>query len=518
MFPQKVLSIIAEQGMRIRVDELTAGLDSLENKRISAHLVNQKLRNKFLANDTPINPNSEIWGASFSLKDKALVERISEALLEAAKDSLPDNLNWYNMKKDRDEDISLSELITNWRNGSRYVKREIGLTLAKTFHPTYHANGSKVDFSSGADSYNQPYSRVLPKLYGKWDIALGADNKPNCLGKFQLLIALGNLFGVEMLTITPLVSAGRTALKYRAEAAKMIYDLFDKIQISISEKRKKSISNVFEQLRINQSLPLLQHFAVCYRLEDSCWLVIDPNSGMSSLFENAQDLEHAYKGLIKVKDQAPGASILLRDRKDEELYLKKLKETKKACDLVETYAEEISKTRNWSNLKQLMFSIGIASEILTWSDYLDISMKDKSKRFDTICLSLYRQIKPEFEGSITETDFEVLKESLIFRYLIQAEKNMFAHFKDKRGLGHIKHPAYEVSLAEFRMATATISHVAVDLSDEIGCNTEQMLYKFGIVEGHLHNAALGCRGFPSKDSKIALQLLKLQVSNAQKNY
>ena len=41
--------------------------------------------------------------------------------------------------------------------------------------------------------------------------------------------------------------------------------------------------------------------------------------------------------------------------------------------------------------------------------------------------------------------------------------------------------------------------------------TEEILYAFGIAEGHLYNVALGDKGFQSESSVHAMQLLKLQA-------
>ena len=145
-------------------------------------------------------------------------------------------------------------------------------------------------------------------------------------------------------------------------------------------------------------------------------------------------------------------------------------------------------------------------------DFMDIT---GSNRFDKIALRLYNEAykekeEPEFT-SIAEVDFEKLRETLMYRYLTFGESEILNDYLCQKECGVVAHPLYEVSLAEFRMATATISHVAFDISPEIGRDTEKILYAFGIAEGHLYNVAVGDKRYQSESSIHATQLLKLQA-------
>ena len=198
MFPQEVLLRIAA-GAGTEVSTLLKNIDLPAKDECTAHLCSQRMRDALLPRDKDTDRESSLWKQTYFHADKIITDRIAQALVRSATKALPDQVEWFNTKSNSTTEISLAELSSKWRHGSIFVKKEIGKALASTLHPRTHADGSKVNHSDGHDSYDQPSERVLPELYGRWQISLGADNRPNCLGKFQLLIAFGNLFGTQML-------------------------------------------------------------------------------------------------------------------------------------------------------------------------------------------------------------------------------------------------------------------------------------------------------------------------------
>ena len=237
MFPREVLQRIAA-GVGTEVSTLLAGIDLQSEGESAAHLCSQRLRDAFLPREEDAQWDNSLCDQSYRIADKLVTERIAEALIRGATKALPDHVEWFDTKSDSLKQISVAELSRKWRNGSIFVKKEIGKALASALHPRTYADGSKVDHSDGHDSYDQPSERVLPELYGQWQISLGADNRPNCLGKFQLLIAFGNLFGAQMLALAPLRYAGSTASEYRGKGLSL--DLRHLARAADSLERKTS--------------------------------------------------------------------------------------------------------------------------------------------------------------------------------------------------------------------------------------------------------------------------------------
>ena len=475
MFPQEVLQNIAA-GVGTDESILLEGIDLQANDEGKAHRCSQQLRDAFIPRNKDTDWEDPVWNQPYCLVDKMITERIAQALIRSATKALPDKVEWFNTKSNSVKPISLAELSSKWRNGSTFVKKEIGKALASALHPKTRADGSKVDHSDGHDSYDQPLERVLPELYGQWQIQLGADNRPNCLGKFQMLIAFGNLFGAQMLALAPLRYAGTTGFEYRAKACRMIYDTLQTLPICVSEKRQASLFRVFKQKWINGSLPPLQHFAIAYRVDDSNWLLVDPNSGLSSMMPNSEAMNEARIQLDQHQQTAPGASLLFHNTHEEPRYQENLELTNRSCETVTQIAGQLAGSKDWQTLKQLLFDSGIAPAMLSWDDFMDIT---GSNRFDKIALRLYNKAykekdEPEFT-SLAEVDFEKLRETLMYRYLTFGESEILNHYLCQREFGVVSHPLYEVSLAKFRMATATISHVALDISPEMGRETEEIL-------------------------------------------
>ena len=511
MFSQEVLRCIAA-GVGTEVSTLLEGIDLQAKGDVAAHLCTQRLRDAIIPRQKDIQPEGSVWNHCYCLAEKMVTERIAQALICSATKALPSKVEWFDTKSSSVKEISLGELSSKWQNGNIFVKKEIGMALASTLHPRTHADGSKVDHSDGHDSYDQPSERVLPELYGQWQISLAADNRPNCLGKFQLLIAFGNLFGAQMLALTPLRYAGSTASEYRAKACRIIYDTLQELPIQVSEKRQASLFKVFKQRWVNDSLPPLQHFSIAYRVDDSNWLLVDPNSGLSSMMPNSNEMNEARVQLEQHQQTAPGASLLFCNTDEEKRYQQNLALTKSSCKLVTQIAPQLAESKDWQALMQLLTDSGIAPTMLSWDDFMDIT---GSNRFEKIALRLYNQAykkkeEPEFT-SLAEVDFEKLRETMVYRYLTFGESEILNHYRCQKEYGMVSHPLYEISLAEFRMATATISHVALNISPEVGRATEEILYAFGIAEGHLYNVALGCKSFQSETTQHAMQLLKLQA-------
>jgi len=536
MFSQEVLSVLA-QGVGLDANDLLKDLPS-SDERFFAHQKTQALRHKFMPQSS--SEDNSLWTASFSESQKSFIERFALKLLDSAGKSLPETIKWFSNKETKKETISFNSLASKWRQGSEHVQHEVGRALATALHPMKDANGKDVDFRSGSDSYDQPRERVLPALYGKWDPELGANNRPNCLGKFQLLIAFGHLVNAEMLALTPLIYGSSSMSGYRVKACRMIYDLVQELPIKVSEKRQKSLFNVIKQMWINNSLPELQHFAVLYRMKDSKWLLIDPNLGLSTVMKNTAEIDEIRSELFDLQEQAPGASVLLRDDKELSKYQHFVDIVEKNCAKVSEIKQQIAEANDWPSLKALLFESGIANEMLGWDSFFDITDRDKSKRFDKVALFLYNQayevkkkVKKDEQSEeeqekevkaekiekkyyfIAETDFEKLRETLVYRYLQYGDVEITGLYRHLKVYGQAVHPLYELSLPEFRVATATISHTAYDLSLELGRETEEILFAFGIAEGHLFNVALGGDGFTADNPELALKLLKLQACHGK---
>ena len=119
----------------------------------------------------------------------------------------------------------------------------------------------------------------------------------------------------------------------------------------MSEKRQASLFKVVKQKWINDSLPPLQHFAIAYRVDDSNWLLVDPNSGLSSMMPNPQQMNEARAQLEQHKQTAPGASLLFRNTQEEQGYQQNLRADAEVLRISRSDRPSVGRDQELANFK-----------------------------------------------------------------------------------------------------------------------------------------------------------------------
>ncbi|HMO17346.1 MAG TPA: hypothetical protein PKA63_03930 [Oligoflexia bacterium] len=521
MFSSEVLSALSS-GLSLSESPLIE-LKSSQFASLSAHKINLVMRG--IDRDYPDSSFTPLY---HSLDDEIMVRHIGDVITRDAINSLPDFFEWcsgdYPEIKNR---LSLQGILGKWVNGSNRMRLEIGRLLASTLHPSNSANGTKKCYKDGADYFDQPKERVLPLLYGKWIHELGADNRPNCLGKFQLLVAFGSLLKVDMLAVSPLRYTTRVLNDYRSAACSVIIETASKYGLQISAKRLSSLADVISHSKDRYSYPDLQHFAVLYRISKDEWMLVDPNAGLASISENSIEISTMYDELERVRKIAPGASLFHVNSNLEEELKEHLKNVNECSLRIQKLARGASRCKDWEELFAFFIEEGLADDLLGWNDFIDITVRDKSNRFELIAKRLIQDARrsesdnPESCDNHNDNNVDLstlsvseIAETLIYRFLKRGEDEMRNYLLQNVILGKAMHPLSEVSLAQFRMATATISHVAYDISLEEGLRAEEILYSFGLNEGQLYNVALGALPNNPKCSEHAERAKKLLLMQA----
>ena len=518
MFSQEVLHALA-MGVGIDAESFAGSGNPISSPgKFSAHSFCQQLRLDF-DRDNHADSHQSVtnfpWDHHFEAANATVMHELAKHLQKACSRVLPDKVSWFDSRKNENTTLTVAEIVSKWNQGTAATRHEIGRVLASTLHPMKYADGSDVDYSKGSDSYDQPRERVLPKLYGPWQHELAANNRPNCLGKFQLLVAMGARLGCEMLAITPLLYSSSQMNNFRAQAASQIYRTLESLPFAFSEKRMKSVFRVMWQRKLNAQLPPLQHYAVLYRIDFDKWMLVDPNSGIASMAKDPERLSGVYRSLNELIGVAPGASVLVHESAEAKHLESHLQSCKQAAAKISALSSQLAQTNDWVTLQDLLFEHQIAQSILAWDDFMDVVCSTKKLAFTEAVKRLWTESYPDESldlANLSSADFDRLRETLVYRFLTRSESEMLSDFRMGVLRGKAFHPVYEISLAPFRMATATASHVAYDLSEEIGHKTEEILYSFGIAEGHLCNVASGV-GFnrDSEHVRRALELLELQA-------
>ncbi len=469
-----------------------------------AHARNQHLR----------RPDSEYTEAypydlRFCPECRKDISKFAARLLTSATACLPETMPW--MKGDERADISLRAIVNKWIHGSKWTRLEIGRELVSVLCPEKRADGSPFKNRNGEDSYDQPRERVLPRLYGQWDVKKGADNRPNCLGKFQLLVAFGELCQAKMLATSPLIYSSDILQISREVACKHVLECYHECGFILGLKRFESLCRIMNHRELQEGLPKLVHSSVLYKIGKGCWMLVDPNWGIASIMENGRELDSLYDKLEAVSQSAPGASILLESISPQMSWLF-VESLKLSCSNIKKIHTQIHEAKNWNMLRALFVKYGIAGEIASW----DIGMS-----FEEMAILLWSKgnldclRRAGALSSLNEEDFEELKDTLIYQYLMRFEREMLGSYQMGVLKGEISHPLSEVSLPHFRLGIDTLSHVAQDLGPEIAGQTEGILFPFGLAEARLYNVLCsGGYGFNGHAERARL-ILENQESHGK---
>ena len=91
------------------------------------------------------------------------------------------------------------------------------------------------------------------------------------------------------------------------------------------------------------------------------------------MMPDSEALNEARTQLEQHQQTAPGASLLFRNAQEEQGYQQNLELTKSSCELVTRIARQLSESKDWRTLKQLLTESGIAPAMLCWDDFMDIT-------------------------------------------------------------------------------------------------------------------------------------------------
>lgn len=366
-----------------------------------------------------------------NFKPNEIISDASILLIKCANEMLPDTWPWAKTSGEgQAQSLTTNQLVTKWRNANDNVRLEIARMLSEVFHPKANSNGEQSSSKSVRDSCDTRVELVLPLLYGKWIHEKGNENLPNCLGKFQLLLALGKHLRIPMLSVSTIQAHYEVTNHYRYLMAKAIRCFFNKHEIELSEKRKEGIEKVIGHVEDARKYSNIQHFSVAYQASDHKWILVDPNMGLASYTPSDWDLDACYNELQKTHGTLPLKSI----------------------------------TRI--------------------SDSHPARCRATYQEFQE-CLSRFEQEVDEKKQRLGPQEVE----DYFYKPLSEFSKQLTEDKECSCLLAELQHPAVEISLAFPRMASATLSHIGYEISHQIGDQVELAFSGLGNSQGHLYNLA-----------------------------
>jgi hypothetical protein len=340
--------------------------------------------------------------------------------------------------------LTIAQLTSKWRSGTEGVKLEVARAVAEKWSNDLQT--PSVEELPEALERTLDVERALPELFANHPLG------PNCLGKFQLLVALGNRFGASMLSISSLVTHAQTSNLIRKWMATQILAFFDKPAMFLSEERRRGLQRIIEFVNLVEARSRIQHFAVAYRMATERWVIVDPNMGLASVAPNDWELDSIWR---RLQQGRPLDSVCLTNA-------------------------------NWE--------------------------RDCSQIGFNFEQELHRWETSDTNGEIPQrgTNDEAWSDNC-YKSLTKWFRELNATKEVNRYTASLHHAAVEVSLALPRVSSATLSHAAYSLDDTCGDEVELELFDYGDSQGHLYNVASSLyreSSIPVDFAKEAMRRLK----------
>ncbi len=359
-----------------------------------------------------------------------LLSLVSNVLCSSATTKLPKHWSWAATQPGHTKSITLDELIAKWNRANDGICLEVARLLADVFCPRFNSQGVRANELPNLDLYSTRLERILPEQYGQWIVEKGSDNTPNCLGKFQLLVAFGKRIEAPMMAIVPLIAHYQISNYYRAQFARQTLDFMEAHRIGLSEERHSSLQSVIAFVEQAQRYDHLQHYAVAYRLASGKWILVDPNMGMASFALEGWELDRRY-------------AELSADRKAHPLEM-----------------------------------------VIEMSPEYGIECRQIARKFEVTQLRLAEELSGMRH---TETEEQIEEHAYVRLTSFQRELGQMKRLK--QWTASLRHPAIEIGLAEPRLAAATLSHIGYECSLDAGDQIDRQLVRLGGPQGHLYNVA-----------------------------
>ena len=435
---------------------------------------------------------------AFDMRLAALFSLAGQAIVRAAMRCLPQEVTkrvFYD-SQDRYFDrgkVDLFCLAHTFSCASQKRQISIGDLLAKTFFMPSEKKRSEEE-----DRADQPVSRVLPHLYGRWTDQHGC--RANCLGKAQLIAAFARLAGVPAMTVTPLVLLQSLYNREKAEAARQILRALEQYRIPLDSRRRVGLKMIRRFSRLEQDHVSWIHLAIVLKLRNGEWMLVDPNMGVRSVLTPEWGVDQIYRLLTKVSPVLPGVSIVRRSEKAAALFRGGIEIGALNCARVAEIAHEvIGRNLRKEEIVERLVASSFLDQILTWQEFSDDFdlPKDSSRRKKAICVLHEFNLEQEPLGESRKLLWfcfarEQSEEWLLDRISDDEANKAFVHMcyrfctcgmramdsrmdVDLRG-DYAQHPVLQFSLLEPGLAAATFGHVGLALGKSV--ETEAVLSEY----------------------------------------
>jgi hypothetical protein len=419
---------------------------------------------------------------SFSTEERALIRFCGEAIVEGAKECLPEEV------------VQMAE---RWKIVSAEEQLEIAHQLYLSFrsenqetHGTLSTQGvmEKIRERNHKDRMYDDLG-YLPGLYGKWD---REKCWANCQGKMQMLVAFARLAGAETIVVHPLAHARDMMYDARTRARGMIY----------ADLRARNLEDGCEEFAESMSASFLEdltqrdsfHVGMGIRLCDESWVMIDPHGLCWGKFSPAWNLDQTLAILKKYGEALPGLTMSASDGGDAQRLLEKKYEI--VQDMIERSRkmEKLfgDRVKGLADLIDVLFESEDFELLLRMDqeekgrEIVDLSNPDLKKYF-VMAIVMGGQDKIWDVASAIDPDFLKKRIRMWLTFYHANAINLFLNLETDAG--KMIHPVADITVdAEWSIAVSAINSASFRVGRR-GIEAEQFFTRNSFDQTTLANAA-----------------------------
>jgi hypothetical protein len=276
--------------------------DTDEGKMLRAgHLVSGTLLNCF-SEDRALSEASTTYSKyGHGVEMRAMIGGLGKALITAAKKNLPDEAHviakqWKSATADEQVELTKQLYYLFQTEGQQQKTIMSSKNLFSEFR-------RKIEMRSTQEGFNS----VMPAGYGKWN---KNDNRANCQGKTQMILAFAEMVGAKALMMSPNRTARDVLDELKQKKAAEIKQDIDGRSIAFPDP--EFMDSLDAGILIKEMEGMRDSFHVCpvIQVKDGRWIVIDSNSLNWGILSEEWDIEKISQKISKYREVLPGLSVV----------------------------------------------------------------------------------------------------------------------------------------------------------------------------------------------------------------
>lgn len=471
-------------------------------------LASGEVFNREEGNDDPVNYASGYLPWQTDPRVFASIVYAGEALLQAAAQCLPNRPSrreTYRLNDRTLKNRTFTELARGWRTGSSAYRSDV-LQLAVD---SMSSSAARTSEEVQQSRYDQPATRVLPKLYGRW--IPGVEHSSNCLGKAQLMAAFGRMAGAKMLALIPIQPLSRDAELMMGIDSYLAFNIFRSAGISLTPEREQGLLAICTKALESKYDLNFPHYATAFQIKPNVWIMADAGWGITATLPGSWDLDRAYSLLQELKPVTPGMSFLAEDPLRDRMS-RPSQSNNEIAEAAKALNQLIIDSASKNEIIVRLIDSKVLSEVLKGVEFgpseMDPNSPTERKAVCALLEHLYtpqadKSKKPspkhlwfafgdrnaeQLAGLMTDAEAREALSNLLYRYVTHSLRTQRDVYQSQRYQRFTFPSQMHIGLVEPTFGTATLSHLGTLRSSEDSDKVQQVLGQHVFYPHQLLNA------------------------------